>query len=105
LFSFLSGYWYGTKSHLETVLYLSGTLLNLIPSEHECPENSTMFILGVESLVSGYFSYHHLSKIDDDIDHILKDRLRLLTANLSKLSCSDFSERIHQLVDCVQSLS
>jgi hypothetical protein len=105
LFSFLSGYWYGTQSHIETVLCLSGTLLNLMPSEREYSENSTMFILGVESLVSGYFSYLHLSKIDNDIDHILKERLRLFTVNLSRFSYSKFSTKIHQLVDCVQSLS
>jgi hypothetical protein len=98
--NFLSGYWDGTKSHLETVISLSDRIVNLVLSKSDW--NEELISYGIDSVVTGYFSYSQRSEIDMEVECRLKEKLKFFETYLSTLS--EHSSCAKQTLNFVQSV-
>jgi hypothetical protein len=101
LLNFLSGYWDGTKSDLNTVSKLFDTLVEIISNKIEWSKRSVLF--GIEAVSTGYSSFRQRSVIDTDLEDEFIEKL-----NLFKLYLSSFPEAFPgttEMLDFIESLS
>ena len=100
LLNFLSGYWDGTKSNLNTVINLSNSVMNLVLDKSGC--NEELISYGVDAVTTGYFSYSQRSQIDVDVESDLKENLRLFKVYLSTISVHSLCAK--QTLNFIQSV-